>query len=92
MKREAYLPLVIAALLLLLVLYVGNYLALVAPYHGLYFNDIPDPPDYRCGGSWSACAFWPLEQIDRRLRPGFWNQEELGGARKYTATFMVDVG
>jgi hypothetical protein len=56
-------PVVVAAALLVLpVLYVGSYWALVdhgtaAPYHR-----------FEAGRT----LFWPLEQIDRKLRPLTW--------------------
>lgn len=31
-----------------------------------------DKHHYRYGQGWSACLFWPLEQIDRKVRPGAW--------------------
>jgi hypothetical protein len=57
------------------VLYVGSYLALVTPA-GTTINP-SDPKSYyvayyRVGGSWCPVVFWPLEQIDRRMRPGSW--------------------
>jgi hypothetical protein len=70
-------PLFIAIVLLLLpVLYVGSYLALVVP------RGVATQPNlrrssftiawrrYRLGGQASEFLFWPLEQIDRKLRPG----------------------
>jgi hypothetical protein len=74
MKRT---PLFIAIILLLLpVLYVGSYLGLVervyfsATYNGE--EGIFVAADYRLGGSFAACVFWPLLQIDQTLRPGAW--------------------
>jgi hypothetical protein len=32
------------------------------------------PADYRIGGSVAARFFWPLEQIDRLVRSGAWDQ------------------
>lgn len=64
----------LAVLLCLPVLYVGSYLALVEPplattsYNTRAFGASP----YRNGKQWSERVFWPLEQIDRRLRPGAW--------------------
>jgi len=74
-KRSSAAPLIVAIVLLLLpVLYVGSYLALVDP-RGFYI-----PPSglavefthYRFGGDLADVFFWPLEQIDRRLRPVAW--------------------
>jgi hypothetical protein len=70
-------PIIAAILLLLPVLYVGSYLAMVKPpdtrqksfqfLGGCYRT-------YRIGGRSSERFFWPLEQIDRKLRPGAWNR------------------
>ncbi|WP_425617246.1 hypothetical protein NA78x_000919 [Anatilimnocola sp. NA78] len=69
-------PLIIAIVLLLLpVLYVGTYLAMVKPRSGgdILLNMIKS--DYRSGGDWESTVFWPLEQIDRRLRPETWRPQ-----------------
>lgn len=75
---------------LLALLYVGTYLALVVPegrsgtktvYEDgkqgtvLYFTS------YRLGTRAEQWGFWPLEQIDRRVRPGAWEMliTESGG-------------
>jgi hypothetical protein len=68
-------PIVAAILLLLSVLYVGSYLALVVP--GSKPRSVNDflarrGTPYRWGGKTSAKVFWPLEQIDRKVRPGAW--------------------
>jgi hypothetical protein len=72
-------PLVVALLLILpLILYVGSYLALVVPEGfivqkqagGFTFHV---SLHYRWGGESTAPrVFWPLEQLDRTLRPGRW--------------------
>ena len=85
MKRESRAPLIIAIVLLLLpVLYVGSYLVLVVPPEQLRntrrIQTYLFGPYYRFGGQWSERFFWPLEQIDRKLRPGAWTrtlEEEL---------------
>jgi hypothetical protein len=70
-------PIIAAVLLLLPVLYVGSYLALVTP--GGYTKTISgvtttiSPQSYRWGEPGIARFFWPLEKIDRRLRPGPWD-------------------
>lgn len=58
------------AVLLLLVMYVGSYLALVNP---------PGVPGlfgrcnyYRVGEPITICLYYPLELIDRRVRPKKW--------------------
>lgn len=67
-------PLLVAIVLLLLpVLYVGSYLAL------LQRKRLADPYyiQYRWGGKTAKGLYWPLEQIDRRLRPGHWSEDGL---------------
>jgi hypothetical protein len=77
MKRHAA-PIIAAILLLLPVLYVGSYLALVDPEGNPMYGSFTDFSvkkylgHYRYGGRWSANVFWPLEQIDRKVRPGAW--------------------
>jgi hypothetical protein len=79
MKRRSAVPIIVAILLLLPILYVGTYCALVqrvyfsATYNGE--EGIFVAADYRLGGSRigrAALVFWPLEQIDQTLRPGAW--------------------
>jgi hypothetical protein len=83
-------PLIIAIVLLLLpVLYVGSYFAMVVP-GGRYVLREPDKNEfvfghlqqkvhYRVAHEVAARIFWPLEQIDRKVRPGAWVQKT-GGA------------
>jgi hypothetical protein len=77
MKKHAA-PIVAAVFLLLPVLYVGSYLALVTPsgtaVGSIKIYDVPYPVigHYRAGGDISGAIFWPLEQIDRKARPGAW--------------------
>ena len=78
MKRESRAPLIVAIVLLHLpVLYVGSYFALVVP--GGWSRQDPDlpftaytRPCYRWGGKAADIIFWPLEQIDRKVRPRAW--------------------
>ena len=83
-------PLAIAIVLLVLpVLYLGSYFALVvpqgfrtAPYEGpgAMFAMIDAPfQHYRYGGRSAELYFWPLELIDRKVRPGAWG---FGGFRQ----------
>jgi hypothetical protein len=60
-NRRSAGPLIIAIVLLLLpMLYVGSYLAL-------------KQVEYYCwGGDWASRLYWPLEQIDRKMRPEAW--------------------
>jgi hypothetical protein len=71
-------PLIAAILLLLLpVVYVVSYVLLVWP-DGERFqlaDSRSDFPTYRYGTeTWAGTLFWPLEQIDRTLRPRAWSQ------------------
>jgi hypothetical protein len=81
-------PLIVAiALLLLPVLYVGSYLALVIPGSVCVLPNGTEIREgqisewdsynftyktYRTGGRRVELFFWPIEQVDRRLRPGSW--------------------
>lgn len=76
-------PLIAAIVLLVLpVPYVGIYLALVVPGGCLNINGSLNmsatihPPTYRVGGAWAKAAFWPLEQLDQKLRPKAWEPEK----------------
>lgn len=75
-------PLIFAiALLLLPILYVGSYLALVTPGGFSIADDTGggNMPisfyNYRVSPSICSTLFWPLEQIDRKLRPEAWGFE-----------------
>jgi hypothetical protein len=81
MSPRSIAPAIAAALLLLLPLgYAGSYLAIIQPgweiqccghsSHDYLFVG------YRIGGEWSQRFYWPLEQLDRRLRPGVWGHED----------------
>jgi hypothetical protein len=72
-KPHSFLTFIVVILLLLPILYVGSYLALVQPgqlYPRTY--DSPRPSNYRWGSQWAKPFFWPLEQVDRKLRPRKW--------------------
>src|SRR5689334_17179042 len=77
MKRHAA-PIIAAVLLLLPVLYVGSYLALVIPNGRMEATTTGASTyqvrlvHYRTEGLWARRLYWPLEQIDRKLRPGAW--------------------
>ncbi|WP_425616390.1 hypothetical protein NA78x_000036 [Anatilimnocola sp. NA78] len=80
-------PLIVAiALLLLPVLYVGSYLAMVVP-EGIivdfYRSGVPQLGNYRLANNAAARVFYPLEQIDRKVRPGAW--EWTGAASGFDA-------
>jgi hypothetical protein len=71
-------PLIIAIVLFLLpVMYVWCYLALVIPgqegWQKIDGIDMPYRHPYRLGESVASTVFWPLEQIDRKARPGAWD-------------------
>lgn len=76
-KPNSHAPIIAAILLFLAVLYVGSYLALVFPGGWLDFEDqrvgIARWQHYRLGSDKSEKGFWPLEQIDRQLRPDAWD-------------------
>jgi hypothetical protein len=61
-------PVIVACLLLLFppALYVGSYLALV--YRDWSQNESGAVAGYRMGGDLAKRIFWPLEQIDRKVR------------------------
>lgn len=79
MKRHAA-PVLAAILLLLPLLYVVSYLALVQPPTAVTVTGggniaIHVVADYRFGVEPARGLFWPLEQIDRTVRPGAWITE-----------------
>ena len=76
-------PIIAVVLLLLPVLYVGSYLALVVPGESRSVIERFDGGirGYQCSYRLNSRlflpkVFYPLEQIDRRLRPGTWNRPE----------------
>lgn len=76
-QRQARAPLVIAIVLLLLpLLYVGSYLALKKPLAVAVMRNGRSGTyvvaEYRMGKRIAGYAFYPLEQIDRQLRPSAW--------------------
>jgi hypothetical protein len=75
MKRHTA-PIVAAVLLLLPVLYVGSYLALVVPQGRMVMETKPNIHfkiyQYRFGGEFPHYFYWPLQQIDRKVRPAAW--------------------
>ena len=73
-QRTSTAPLFVAiiALVVVLLLYVGSYLALVNPPPDFAFGSRMPNSHYRAGGKWAERIFWPLEQIDRKVRPGAW--------------------
>jgi hypothetical protein len=70
-------PMITAAFLLLPLLYVGSYAALVDPNAvrpRCGHDDSPSLPLYRIGGAHAERFYWPLETVDRRLRPETWHE------------------
>ena len=74
-------------LLLLPILYIGSYLAFVVPSgvpQGEYYcrfekHDKTIYASYRINTNteFAEWFFWPLERLDRKLRPGSWHDQEL---------------
>jgi hypothetical protein len=80
MKRHAA-PILAVVLLLLPVLYVGSYLALVVPGPRFIYSSVPSGympvetrDNYRFAHTATGLFFWPLEQIDRKVRQGAWER------------------
>ncbi|QDU31237.1 hypothetical protein ETAA8_63900 [Anatilimnocola aggregata] len=69
---------IIAGILLLAILYVGSYLALVVPEGHMVIGNVTSrgaiatPEHYRFGSQFFSIFFLPIEQLDRRMRPGAW--------------------
>jgi hypothetical protein len=80
MKRDSRAPLIVAIVLLLLpVLYVGSYFALAMPpinqdRANQRANSGRGNYGWRIGWTSPLAAqfYWPLEQLDGKVRPGFW--------------------
>ena len=75
-------PILAAGLMLVPVLYVGSYLAMVRPagifddeyfQDGFYWTDLHKTRYYAIIGNSGHRVYWPLEQIDRRVRPDAWD-------------------
>jgi hypothetical protein len=77
-QPRSFATIITALLLLLPVLYVGSYLALVEPEGVTYKHHIGQrrfyfvTAPYRYQGRFCTHIFWPLEQIDRKVRPEVW--------------------
>jgi hypothetical protein len=76
MKKHAA-PIIAAVLLLLPVFYVGSYLALVKPMSIAIRGGVLKSVNYRAGDELTSRFFWPLEQIDRKVRPGTWKSPQV---------------
>jgi hypothetical protein len=79
MKSSSAPPLIATAVLLLPTLYVASYLALVVP-QGVPYAEFYS---YRAGKELPERFYWPLEQIDRRLRSAAWPEEDRLGIDFY---------
>jgi hypothetical protein len=85
MKKHAA-PIIAVIALLMRMMYVGGYLALVQPPICLVVTSSGNAgiyvvAHYRLGGEQARRFFWRLEQIDRKVRPGAW--EEPGNLSHY---------
>lgn len=69
-ERPSYVPVLIAVVLSLPIVYSLAYFALVLP--GGKWSGVKTE-HYRLGSGYAEHAFWPLEQLDRRLRPRQWD-------------------
>jgi hypothetical protein len=80
-QRKSRAPLIVAILLLLPMFYVGSYLAMVLPegQDGRIEYSYGRPnihiDYYRFGSDRALLFFWPLERIDRKVRPEAWEVE-----------------
>src|SRR5689334_22321575 len=79
-------PVIAAILLLLPILYVVSYLVLVVPagtsqsrgvavLNGQILQQFANSEHYRWQAEKAAVLYWPLEQMDRKLRPSAWIDE-----------------
>jgi hypothetical protein len=55
-------------------LYLGSYLLFVRPGGYVTISRTGEPylANYAVGGDVAARVFWPLERLDRRIRPNPW--------------------
>jgi hypothetical protein len=68
-------PIVAACLLLVPAVYVGSYYCAVDTNRGGYISLCgPNKPDLRYRVAPEVCGrfYWPIEQVDRKLRPEAW--------------------
>lgn len=60
-------------------LYVSSYLALVEARPLPFMIGIgpwPRVAKYRFGGATAEVVFWPLQRLDERLRPDYWQFQD----------------
>ena len=72
--KDRLTPIAVVVFVLLLCGYVGSYYALVFPTWPILYNgrDVSIEANYRAGGQFAETIFLPMNQIDRKLRPGTW--------------------
>jgi hypothetical protein len=75
--RSPIVPLVVATAILLgmATIYVGSYFALLQVEPNAYSFG-RKYANYRFGGRISAIVFFPLESIDRAVRPSLWREDD----------------
>lgn len=78
-SSRSFVPISVFSIFLVLFLasYLGSYVVLVNPdpdpvSYALGKVESLECPDYLLGGEWARWFYWPLEQLDRRLRPDVW--------------------
>ena len=64
---------IFVVLLPLLVLYAGSYVVLVVPEGIVLKGEEARITHYRFGGMAAAAIFWPIEQVDRKVRRMDWD-------------------
>jgi hypothetical protein len=76
-EKRSFAPVAVAIVLLLLpILYVGTYFAVVSPRPLGVTVPAGTPATlthYHVAPGYADWFFWPLEQIDRKVRPGAWD-------------------
>jgi len=75
--------LVLSCTVLLLVAYVTSYSLNVQRGNGWFFmhlvghfdegQKLPISASYRFGGRWAQTIYFPLQKLDRHVRPEYWN-------------------
>ena len=75
-KRRGWLPVLLATAVLLFTAYAGAYLSLCQPRpYRCPFGIVAVACDYRVnplGQKGCERLFWPVHQVDRKLRPQVW--------------------
>jgi hypothetical protein len=77
-KRSSAAPIAIIVLATMTLLYVGSYFALVKA-EPLWFMSGVGPwikrDVYRLGGDFSKHFYFPINWVDRRIRPKYWHYD-----------------